>query len=679
MNYPKLPVIFLTIFLFSVPFSYGDTWIKNFGGPKWDQGYSIIPTSDHGVLVCGETVSLGAVNIDWFLLRLDQTGNIVWAKTYGGLGFDEAPFGLALTANGNFVVAGKTDSFGANGQDIWVITLDKNGNILWQKRYDGRVLNDSAYDIISTADGGYLVVGDTTVSSMSDFDAWILKLDQNGQIVWQKEYGDIFNNHAFTVSVANDGYYVAGATTSQENNSYELWVLKLDFLGNIVWQQTFGGAANDFARSIITLSDGCLVAGGTYSFGAGKEDIWVLRLSNAGNIVWQHTFGGSEADTANSIAKVGNNFLIAGSTASFGKGTDDVWLLMLSPSGDILWEKTYGSILRDKAIAAISDNNNLFFTGSTSSIGNGGFDLLTVKTDISGSVNGALEITSSHAIVKTPPFLNNDINISPQDTNAFLADTIALSALNFTNGSMPSTTGPVMLTIQISDEICQDSGLAGKVVSSTPQQFECKSGAACNFSYPSSSQIVLRAVPLEGYVFQEWVVDDGQCGNEPTCTLTLTNNSNIVAKFKKIAPNPPRDGKYIFFNPVNTPSCENPIGVGLAANGRPYVDLDVLTPAFQAPVDLYFAFMAPDLAPETIYLLTPHGIKTLDDGLIPWKKSIQESVHEKPFGDNYIPNHPEISGIEIPAGTYHIFLLITPAGQQLRQGYTLYQTTFTVQ
>ncbi len=675
MTYLKLSLLFLVLFIFSTQFGYSETWIKSFGGPQWEQGYSIIPTSDNGVLVCGETASLGAMNLDWFLLRLDHAGNIIWTKTYGGTGFDEAPFGLAQTQSGNFIVAGKTDSFGANGQDIWVISLDQNGNILWQKRYDKGIVSDEAYAIIPTSDEGLLIIGDTTSNRGNDFDAWLLKLDKNGQIMWQKKYGDIFNNHAFAASITYDGYYVAGATVSQENSSYDLWVLKLDFLGNIVWQQSLGGSANDFGRAIITLSNGCLVAGGTYSFGAGKEDAWIMRLGTTGNIVWQHTFGGRSNDVANSITNVGNNFLIGGSTSSFGKGLDDAWLIMLSPSGDIIWEKTYGGILREKAIAVASNNNNLFFTGNTSSAGAGSYDMVVAKTDLSGSATGELEITLSNATVNTPLFLQNNTNFSPYVTTAIVANTTALSALNFTN----DTSHNITLSIKINDETCNNSALAGKAVFASPQQLDCTGVAACTFQYPPESHINVSAIPLEGYVFTGWEDEQGVCNNRPSCTFTLTNNTNLIAKFKKIAPLPPIDGEYIFFNPVRRASCEQPIGVGLAAEGQPYVDLNVLTPNFNKAVDLYFAFMAPDLSADTIYLVTPNGIKTLAEGLIPWKSNIKESIHEKPFGESHIPNHPEISGIEIPNGTYHIFLLITPAGKQLTQGYTLYQTTFTVQ
>ena len=240
-----------------------------------------------------------------------------WAKTYGGTGFDFA-YSIQETSDGGYIVAGSTASFGAGSDDFWVLKLYSNGNVAWQKTYGGADY-DYAYSIQQTSDGGYIVAGETWSFGAGSRDFWVLKLYSNGNVAWQKTYGGInADDVAFSIRQTQEGgYIVAGRTDSSLGaGKDDVWVLKLDANGNVTWQKTYGGGNWDYAYSIQQTSEGgYIVAGWTDSFGAGNDDVWVLKLDSAGNVTWQKTYGGANDDAAFSIQETSNAvYFVAGYT-----------------------------------------------------------------------------------------------------------------------------------------------------------------------------------------------------------------------------------------------------------------------------------------------------------------------------------------------------------------------------
>ncbi len=225
-------------------------------------------------------------------------------------------------------MAGETESFGAGIYDVWILKLDANGNVVWQKTYGGADY-DHAYSIQQTSDGGYIVAGETWSSwsfgAERNGDAWVLKLDANGNVQWQKRYGGADSDIASFIQQTSDGgYIVAGRTDyfGAGDFDFDVWVLKLDANGNVQWQKRYGGPGWDWASSIQQTSDGgYIVAGYTDSFGAGYFDVWVLKLDASGNVQWAKTYGGADYDHANSIQQTSDGgYIVAGETYSFGAG-----------------------------------------------------------------------------------------------------------------------------------------------------------------------------------------------------------------------------------------------------------------------------------------------------------------------------------------------------------------------
>uniref|UniRef100_A0A832MMH2 PEGA domain-containing protein n=1 Tax=Pseudothermotoga hypogea TaxID=57487 RepID=A0A832MMH2_9THEM len=360
-------------------------WQKVFGGSNDDRAYSIQQTSDGGYIVAGYTWS-SSNREEVYILKLDANGNKVWEKTFGG-SYDDRAYCIQQTSDGGYIVAGYTKSFGAGGEDVYILKLGANGNKVWEKTFGGSS-DDLAYFIQQTSDGGYVVAGYTWSSSKWE-DVYILKLDANGNKVWEKTFGGSDNDGAYSVQQTNDGGYVAaGYTKSFGSGWYDAYVLKLDENGNNVWEKTFGGNSWDEACSIQQTSDGgYIVAGYTSSFGSGSYDVYILKLDTSGNEVWSKTFGESSDDLAWSIQQTSDGgYIVAGYTKSFGAGGEDVYILKLDAVGNKVWEKILGGSYDERAycIQQTSDGGYIV-AGYTSPFGAGNYDVYIIKMDANGN------------------------------------------------------------------------------------------------------------------------------------------------------------------------------------------------------------------------------------------------------------------------------------------------------
>ena len=328
-----LVLLLLAVFLLGSARTWAQTyyWAASYGGWSWDEAWSIQQTSDGGYAVAGWTESFGVSGVEFWVLKLREDGTIQWQKTYGQW-WDVASF-IQQTSDGGYAVTGWTWSFGAGDSDFWVLKLDGDGNIQWQKTYGGRA-DDQAESIQQTSDGGYVVAGLTESFGAGDSDIWVLKLDGDGDIQWQKTFGgsDTEATSAEPIQQTSDGgYVVTGRTESFGAGDSDFWVVKLNGDGSIQWQKPYGGQADDQAKAIRQTSDGgYVVTGYTASFGAGNWDFWVLKLDAGGDILWQKTYGGTSSEYAHTIQQTEDTgYIVAGYSSSFGAGSGDIWVLKL--------------------------------------------------------------------------------------------------------------------------------------------------------------------------------------------------------------------------------------------------------------------------------------------------------------------------------------------------------------
>jgi len=260
--------------------SAGDTlWTRTYGGWDYDLGRSLQQTSDGGYIIAGATKSFGAGSYDVYLLKTDSCGDTIWTRTYGG---SDRDYGRSLqqTSDGGYIIAAVTMSFGAGGNDFYLLKTDSSGDTLWTRTYGGREW-DYANSVQQTCDGGYIIAGWTISFGVGSADVYLLKTDSSGDTLWTRTYGGSYWDEAYSVQQTSDGgYIIAGETESFGAGGGDVYLLKTDSSGATKWTQTYGGSHYDWGSSVQQTSDGgYIVAGSTWSFGAGADDVYLLRVA----------------------------------------------------------------------------------------------------------------------------------------------------------------------------------------------------------------------------------------------------------------------------------------------------------------------------------------------------------------------------------------------------------------
>lgn len=437
-------------------------WQKSLGGSNSEQAQSVQQTLDGGYIIAGYSysndgdVSGNHGNSDFWIVKLNSQGIIEWQKSHGGSSEDGA-YSIQQTEDGGYIVAGISNSTDGDvignrgGYDYWIMKLDETGN------FDGQVTrggsgNDYAYSIQQTLDGGYIVAGE---SNSTDWDVtgnhggpdyWIVKINSQGSIEWQKSLGGSGNDRANAIRQTTDGgFIVAGYSNSTDGDvsgnqgGVDYWVVKLNNQGIIEWQKSLGGSGHDAAYSIQQTTDGgYIVAGlslsndGDVTGNQGEDDYWIVKMNALGGIEWQKSLGGSAIDRANSINETTDGgYIIAGYSLSTdgdvtgNHGLSDYWLVKLNISGEIEWKKTLGGSDSDRAnsisqttdggyvVAGYSHSTNGDVTGN-----HGGSDFWVVKLD--PDPLGIDEFSSQINIYPNPA--SNILNISTKE----LIETISI-------------------------------------------------------------------------------------------------------------------------------------------------------------------------------------------------------------------------------------------------------------
>ena len=333
-------------------------WQKTFGGIGWDEGRSVQQTSDGGYIITGFTRSFGQGDADVYLVKTDSNGNDVWQKNYGGIGDDKGAV-VHQTSDSGYIIAGQTDSFGAGSSDVYLVKTDPNGNSIWQKTFGGASI-DRAFSLQKTSDNGYIIAGYTLSSGVGNYDVYLIKTDTNGNKKWQKTFGGNDRDVGRSVQQTSDsGYVIAGYTQSYGMGYHDVYLIKTNPNGDMQWQKTFGGSGNDIGDFVQQTADsGYIIVGNTRSYGAGSEDVYLIKTDPNGNTIWQQTFGGIGFDEGRSVQQTSDGgYIIAGYTQLYDTGRYDMYLIKTDPNGNSEWQKIYGGINGDiaKAVQQTSD------------------------------------------------------------------------------------------------------------------------------------------------------------------------------------------------------------------------------------------------------------------------------------------------------------------------------------
>jgi hypothetical protein len=357
-------------------------WDKTIGGSGNEQAYSIIQTSDGGFVLAGHSPSPISGDkseasrglSDYWIVKLNSAGQKVWDRTFGGSNND---YGVSIisTSDGGFIVAGSSfstlsgDKSQANKAqvDYWIVKLNSTGQKVWDKTFGGGLNGNWGNSIIETTDGGFIVSGysdcnntfDKSEPSKGGNDFWILKINSTGQKTWDKTIGGDGIDIALSITGTSDGgFVIAGRSNSllggdkseTRQGSDDYWIVKLNSIGQKVWDKTIGGSLGEQANSIITTSDGGFVVTGYSSSNItgdkseasrGLSDYWIVKLNSTGQKVWDKTIGGSVNDIPQSIISTSDGgFVVAGYSSSnisgdkseASKGGTDYWIVKLATS-----------------------------------------------------------------------------------------------------------------------------------------------------------------------------------------------------------------------------------------------------------------------------------------------------------------------------------------------------------
>ena len=391
-------------------------WAVSFGGSGEDTAQAIITTIDGGYAILGYSNSTDgdlsekttSVN-DYWLIKLNADGTVAWGKTYGG-SRDDRGQSLVQTADGGYALTGYAMSSDGDGSinngfhDNWVVKVDAQGEIQWEKSF-GFSGHDHSYDIIETNDGGLFFSGflditsaqadgyadkggsSTTAHGVGEF--WGTKLDAQGNIEWRKYFGGTNNDRSHSVVQSEDGGFVLSGFTESDDfdikasrGSYDFWVLKINSEGDLLWERSFGGSGIDIAYDMTKTDDNAyVVVGNTFSDDLdisknnGESDVWMIKVNDNGDLIWERNFGGAAFDAAQSVSlSADGGFIVSGNSKSLtmdlnaNAGENDIWLIKTDAQGNMLYNKTFGGVGLDYAFDALeNDDNSILLVGETES------------------------------------------------------------------------------------------------------------------------------------------------------------------------------------------------------------------------------------------------------------------------------------------------------------------------
>ncbi|MFA5300733.1 MAG: T9SS type A sorting domain-containing protein [Lutibacter sp.] len=352
------------------------TFQKTYGQTYDNVGYSVQQTTDGGYIIGGCTSNLGWDEENVYLIRTNSFGDTIWTKTFGGTAVDQG-FSVMQTTDAGYVIAGTANSFEPFG-DVYLVKTNVNGDTLWTKTYGGPN-SDAGNAVQQTTDGGFIIAGSTSSFGVTVENVYLIKTDVNGDAMWTRTFGGsgFDYDEAYSVQQTTDGgYIIVGKTTSFGAGYYDVYLIKTDDNGDLIWSKTFGGMNDDYGMSVKQTTDGgYIIAGYTKSFGAGNYDVYLIKVNANGNMLWSKTFGGPNIDVGNAVQQTTDGgFIIAGSTE------ENVYLIKTDVNGDMLWSKTFTGfdVADGKSIQQTTDGGYII-SGRTNVL------VYLIKTDSNGN------------------------------------------------------------------------------------------------------------------------------------------------------------------------------------------------------------------------------------------------------------------------------------------------------
>ena len=360
-------------------------WYKILGGGKDDWGNSVKQTQDGGYIICGATTSYGAGNQDIWLIKTDAHGNKLWDKTFGSEK-NEGGFSVQQTVDSGYIVCGATDSYGAGGTDAWLVKTDASGNKLWDKTFGG-VENDIAYSVQQTTDGGYILCGSTKSQASGNNEMWLIKTDADGNKLWDKTFSGKGWAIGSSVQQTVDGGYIACGSTSitypAKPSDYEVLVIKTDAVGDREWDTII---ANDEQEQYKGKSVQQTIDGDYVVYAQGRMEVFLIMVDSKGNKLWNKKYGEQPNvvdEAGNSVQQTTDGGYIVCGTGIFlfepRRAQPAVWLMKADINGNEEWIRKFtGNMNAGGSSVQQTTDGGYIVCGSTKSSSKG-YDILLLK------------------------------------------------------------------------------------------------------------------------------------------------------------------------------------------------------------------------------------------------------------------------------------------------------------
>ena len=377
-------ILFLSTVLFASQPSV--TFDRTFGGEEDDVANAVVKAGD-GYLIAGKTKSFtGHRDFDAYLIKIDKNGKKLWSKTYGGEDDEEAN---DITQFGkDYVFVGSTQTYGNERLSFYMSKIDGEGKVDWQKVYY-RDEDDEYYGNAVVSDGEELVFAGTERHLQffsSKINPLIFKTDNEGNKIWSGYYGGKDEDNAKAVINTGDGYLMAGKTETYGHGDFDSYVVKLDKAGKEQWYAAYGGEEDDVANDVISTKDGYLIVGSTDSFGLNYDDVYVVKTDKKGKILWERTYGGNRDDEGFAVTESPDGgYVIAGRSESFSRRNGfDLYLFKIDANGKLKWERTYGGESDDAGYDVVATEDGYLVVGDKKTDISRDSDVWVLKVDLKG-------------------------------------------------------------------------------------------------------------------------------------------------------------------------------------------------------------------------------------------------------------------------------------------------------
>ena len=340
---------------------YHAVWKKTYGGDDGDIAQGIAALDNGDSVIVGTCQSFGAKQTDICVSRMNDKGEMAWRLMLGGEKVDEGK-AIIRTEDGNLMVLGSTKSYAKNyDRDLYVVKVSPQGNVIWEQSFGGD-RDEFAGGIAQTDDGGAIVVGDTTSYGKGYKDIYIAKLDKNGKMVSSFVVGGKKEDSAQALTRTKDGNMVlVGYRETGRSRNTDFFIMKIDQNGNKIWSQTYGGDRSDRLNGVTATEDGGIVAtGSTYSYNSENTDLSVMKLNVEGTMLWHKIYGFKYYEYGNAVSTTADGgVMVAGGTNTLGKGDHSAYLIALNDTGEVVWSHVYGNRGKDSvnAITRLSDGS----------------------------------------------------------------------------------------------------------------------------------------------------------------------------------------------------------------------------------------------------------------------------------------------------------------------------------